>query len=63
MLVVIDNADILLDEELRKNIALDTANQYILIGRNPEYLYLTKENCKELIIENDVIRIGDMLSV
>lgn len=62
-LVVIDNADILLNEELRKHIAFDTTNQYILMGRNPEYLYLTKENCKELIIENDVIRIGDMLSV
>lgn len=51
-LIVIDNADILLDNDLRKYIALDTNNQYILFGRNPECLFLTKENFKEIRFEN-----------
>lgn len=59
-LVVIDNADILLDDEIRKYIAFDTNNQYIIFGRNPEYLYLTKANCKELVIQDDIISIESM---
>lgn len=62
-LIVIDNADILLDEEIRKYIAFDTNNQYIIFGRNPEYLYLTKRNCKELIVNNNVIQIEAMFVI
>lgn len=47
-LIVIDNADILLSSKLRQHIAFDTNNQYILFGRNPESLFLTKENFKEI---------------
>lgn len=43
-LIIIDNADILLDEYDRKQIALDTNNQYIIIGRLVENLLITKEN-------------------
>ena len=56
-LIIIDNADVLLDDELRKHIAFDADNQYIIFGRDPEYLYVTKANCKELVVEKDNIRI------
>lgn len=48
-LIVIDNADILLDDETRKYISLDENNQYLIIGRNPRNLFTTKENLFELI--------------
>ena len=47
-LIVIDNADILLDDKIRKYIALDSKNQYLIIGRNPKNLFATKENLYEL---------------
>lgn len=48
-LVVIDNADILLDDSTRKYISLDSNNQYLIIGRNPKNLFATKENLFELV--------------
>lgn len=51
-LIVIDNADILLTEGLRKYIAFDSKNQYIIIGRNPSNLMATRENLYELSVEN-----------
>lgn len=48
-LVVIDNADILLDDETRKYISLDGNNQYLIIGRNPKNLFTTKDNLFELV--------------
>ena len=48
-LVVIDNADILLDDDTRKYISLDDTNQYLIIGRNPKNLFATKENLFELV--------------
>lgn len=50
-LIVIDNADILLDDAARKYISLDNKNQYLIIGRNPRNLFATKENLFELISE------------
>ena len=47
-LIVIDNADILLDERTRKYISLDGKNQDLIIGRNPKNLFATKENLFEL---------------
>ena len=47
-LIVIDNADILLDDDTRKYISLDDKNQYLIIGRNPKNLFATKENLFEL---------------
>lgn len=47
-LIVIDNADILLDDDTRKYISLDDKNQYLIIGRNPKNLFTTKENLYEL---------------
>lgn len=52
-LIVIDNADILLDEEARKYISQDEKNQYLIIGRNPKNLFATKENLFELVSEKD----------
>lgn len=54
-LIVIDNADVLLDDNIRKYIALDDKNQYLIIGRNPKNLFTTKENLYELTSrkEND----------
>ena len=48
-LVVIDNADILLDDDTRKYISQDDKNQYLIIGRNPKNLFATKENLFELV--------------
>lgn len=48
-LIVIDNADILLDDDTRKYISLDDRNQYLIIGRNPKNLFATKENLFELM--------------
>lgn len=48
-LIVIDNADILLDDETRKYISLDNKNQYLIIGRNPRNLFATRENLFELV--------------
>ena len=48
-LIVIDNADILLDDNTRKYISLDGNNQYLIIGRNPRNLFATKENLFELV--------------
>lgn len=50
-LIVIDNADILLDDDIRKYISLDDKNQYLIIGRNPKNLFATKENLFELVSE------------
>ena len=50
-LIVIDNADIFLDDDTRKYISLDNKNQYLIIGRNPRNLLTTKENVFELVKE------------
>jgi hypothetical protein len=50
-LIVIDNADVLLSDDVRKYIALDDKNQYLIIGRNPKNLLATKENLFELVSE------------
>lgn len=47
-LLVIDNADLLLDDKMRQYIAMDTENQYIIIGRNPRGLMLTQDDVREL---------------
>lgn len=50
-LIVIDNADVLLNDETRKYISLDGENQYLIIGRNPKNLFATKENLFQLVSE------------
>ena len=48
-LIVIDKADILLSDDIRKYISLDDKNQNLIIGRNPKNLFATKENLFELV--------------
>ena len=48
-LIVIDNADLLLTDEMRKYIAMDVKNQYLLVGRDPRNLYATRDNIFELV--------------
>lgn len=48
-LIVIDNADILLNDMSRKYIAFDDKNQYLIIGRNPKNLMATQDNFFELV--------------
>ena len=50
-LIVIDNADILLDDDTRKYISTDGRNQYLIIGRNPRNLFTTSDNLFELVSE------------
>lgn len=52
-LIVIDNADILLDDDTRKYISLDGRNQYLIIGRNPKNFFSSKENLFELVSEKN----------
>ncbi len=47
-LIIIDNADILLDDAMRWYIATDGQNQYIIIGRNPTGLMLKQNEIMEL---------------
>ncbi len=54
---VIDNADILLDDGMRQYIAMDTENQYIVIGRNPTGLMLDKDAIFELASD----KVGDRI--
>ena len=49
--MVIDNADVLLNDDIRKYIAVDDKNQYLIIGRNPKNLFATRENLFELVSE------------
>lgn len=47
-LIIIDNADILLDDDMRHYISLDAQNQYIIIGRDPTGLLLRQDEIAEL---------------
>ena len=50
-LIVIDNADILLNDDMRKYISTGDKNQYLIIGRNPKNLFTTSDNLFELVSE------------
>ena len=53
-LIVIDNADIILDLELRGRIAMDhNHNQYLILGRNIHGLGVTKRSLSCLEIVNN----------
>lgn len=54
-LIVIDNADILLDDEAREYIAFDCSNQYIIIGRDPRNLMLMTHQIKEIKFMNNIL--------
>ena len=50
-LIIVDNADILLNDLSRKYISLDSHNQYLLIGRNPKNLFAMRDNFYEIMSE------------
>ena len=52
-LIVIDNADILLNDDTRKYISMDDKNQYLIIGRNPKNLFATSDNLFELVSKKE----------
>ncbi len=47
-LIVIDNADILLDRDTRRYITFDSQNQYLIIGRDIRDFLTTEDNLFEL---------------
>lgn len=49
---IVDHADILLGEDERDYISTDSNNQYLIIGRNPEGLYITNYIAKKLVFKN-----------
>lgn len=59
-LVVIDNADLLLDEESREEICLNNNNQYLIIGRNPSDLCITYNEIKKLQIKNNILTLTNL---
>lgn len=48
-LIVIDNADILLNDTMKKYIAFDDKNQYLIIGRNLKNLMASQDYLFELV--------------
>ena len=61
-LIVIDNADVLLDDELRKQISLDDRNQYLIIGRNPKNLFATLTFSRHLVIFEIFVIAGNLIN-
>lgn len=51
-LVIIDNADIILDASLRDCIVYDASNTYIIFGRNVDGLWITENNIATLVRDN-----------
>ena len=52
-LIIIDDADIILDDITRRNIAFDVENQYIILGYLVENLMLTHHNELEIKYNKD----------
>lgn len=42
-LIIIDDADVLLDNAVRRHIAFDVENQYVVIGRVIDNLFITRD--------------------
>lgn len=55
-LIVIDDADILLTDEIRRYIAFDKKNQYLIAGENTDNLLLSRANLYELDVETDGVK-------
>lgn len=56
--IVIDNADTILQEKTRTYIARDTKNQYIIFGRNVAGLFITENKVAELVLDNNVFKLN-----
>ena len=56
-LIVIDNADVLLDNNARHYITSNRRNQYIILGRNPYGLGVGRKNYAEFVIADDKVTV------
>ena len=59
--VVIDNADILMDDEVRRFINFEFSNQYMLFLRNCDGLNVSDKSFKVLKFDNNRITLGEEL--
>ena len=59
--IVIDNADILIDDEVRRFINFDFSNQYMLFLRNCDGLNVSDKSFKVLKLDNNRITLEDEL--
>lgn len=55
-MIVIEHADLLLTDEMRRYIAFDKTNQYLIMGRNTDSLLLSRANLYELDVASDGVR-------
>lgn len=58
--IVVDNADILIDDAIRKFINFEFSNQYMLFSRNCDGLNVSDKSFKELKLENNRITLEEM---
>lgn len=59
--VVIDNADILMDDEIRRFINFEFSNQYMLFLRNCDGLNVSDKSFKVMKFESNVITLEEEL--
>lgn len=59
--IVIDNADILINDDIRKFINFELSNQYMLFLRNCDGLNVSDKSFKELKLENNRITLEEEL--
>lgn len=59
--IVIDNADILINDELRKFINFEFSNQYMLFLRNCDGLNVSDKSFKQMKLEDNVITLEEEL--
>ena len=57
--IVIDNADILINDDIRKFINFETSNQYMLFLRNCDGLNVSDKSFKDLKIETNRITLEE----
>lgn len=55
-MIVIDGADRLLTDEIRRYIAFDKKNQYLIAGKNTDNLLLSRANLYELDVVTDGVK-------
>lgn len=55
-MIVVEHADLLLTDEMRRYIAFDKMNQYLIMGRNTDSLLLSRANLYELDVASDGVR-------
>ena len=59
--IVIDNADILIDDDIRRFINFEFSNQYMLFSRNCDGLNVSDKRFKRLQLDDNKITLQDEL--